>query len=195
MWNFKYTHYNSGPKFTVAIWIPLCYVQPHQLPVWAISPGAFGLFLSAQLPLLPGAQSPSVISLPSALWQLSFPFLLNLILLVDPVYLSWELLQRGEWYMGFETLVRMFTPTVEQLFGWVWESRLEIIFPQSFEGVVSPLSSSFQDCLEIQSLSNSWSVYVTWFFCSEALICPLSQYCDIWQWTGFCMASVELDVL
>lgn len=136
-----------------------------------------------------------VISLPSALWQLSFPFLLNLILLVDPVYLSWELLQRGEWYMGFETLVRMFTPTVEQLFGWVWESRLEIIFPQSFEGVVSPLSSSFQDCLEIQSLSNSWSVYVTWFFCSEALICPLSQYCDIWQWTGFCMASVELDVL
>lgn len=110
VWNFKYTHYNSGPEFTVAIWIPLCYVQPHQLPVWAISPGAFGLFLSAQLPLLPGAQSPSVISLPSALWQLSFPFLLNLILLVDPVYLFWELLRRGEWYMGFETLSECLLP-------------------------------------------------------------------------------------
>ena len=102
---------------------------------------------------------------------------------------------KGWMIRGFWDLVRMFTPTIEQSLGWVWDSRLEIIFPQSFEGVVSPSSSSFQDCLEVQSLSVSWSVYVTWSFCSEALICPLSQYYDIWQWTGFCMASVELDVL
>lgn len=69
---FKYTYYNSAPKFTLVVYISSCYVQAHQFRVWAVSPRTFCLLLSGQLPFLPSAQLPSVISLPLSHWQVSF---------------------------------------------------------------------------------------------------------------------------